>query len=222
MKRLVIFDLDGTLVDSEDFIVWSFVEAGRLVGVEVDPGVVMQSIGMPLEDVVSRVLNSVGVSRDVVRELVSVRKRLVNENWRKMVKLFPDVEPALRELSKMNLTMAVASSSVTERIIEFLDYFGVLGYFKVVSGMKPGLKGKPEPDVILEVLLKTGIPPLEAIYVGDREVDCVAASGAGVDFVLVDRQTKYFTREVVCKPLVTIKALTELPDIITAINLFEK
>lgn len=213
LKKLVIFDLDGTLVDSEDFIVWSFIEAARATGVEVDPVLVADSIGMPLDDIVERVFLSRGVPRRVVEDFIEVRRRIVRENWRKMVKLFPDVVPALNALRDMGFSMAVASSSVVERIMDFLEYFGVLGYFTYISGVKPGLRGKPEPDVILDVLEHAGFKPLDAVYVGDREVDCFAALNAGVDFVLVDRGRG---RRVVseCKPVGRVNSLLELPIIL--------
>lgn len=213
-RDLFIFDLDGTLVDSEDFIVWSFVEAGRVVGVEVDVELVKRSIGMPLEEVVEVVLS--GLGRDVVERFIDVRRRLVSDNWRSMVRLYPDVEPVLRVLRDSGFTLAVASSSVLERVIGFLEYFGVLGYFKYVSGMRPGLRGKPEPDLIIDVLASTGFNPSEAIYVGDREVDCIAARRAGVEFIYLDR--KRYDYRSTCRPLFTINSLYDLLPYIKTIN----
>ncbi len=213
MKKLVVFDLDGTLIDSEDFIVWSFVEAGRLVGVGVDPELVRESIGLPLEVVVERVLKSAGASESVVEEFLEVRRKIARENWRRMVRLFPDVKPALEELRGMGFKLAVASSAVTERIVEFLEYFGVLGYFSVVLGVGPGVRGKPEPDVLLRVLEASNTSSQEAVYAGDREVDCVAAQRAGVDFVLVDRKRRG-TSSWSCTPRITVESLLELPRVL--------
>lgn len=213
MKRLVVFDLDGTLVDSEDFIVWSFIEAGRITGVKLDPLIIADLIGLPLEAFLERIFVNSNASRDVVDEFIEVRRKIVQENWRKMVKLFPDVEPALKELREGGFSLAVASSSVIERIIDFLEYFGVLDYFSCISGVKPGLRGKPEPDVILAVLERTGFKPIEAVYVGDREVDCTAASNAGVDFILINRG-RLKLADFKCKPAETIETLTLLPSIL--------
>lgn len=213
MKKLVIFDLDGTLVDSEDFIVWSFIEAGRVLGIKLDPSIIYDSIGLPLESVIERILINSDVSESTVEKFIEIRRRIVQENWRRMVKLFPDVKPALRELKEMGFSIAVASSSIVERIIDFLEYFGIIEYFTYISGMRPGLRGKPEPDVILAVLEKTGFKPSDAVYVGDREVDCVAASNAGVDFILINRK-QFKQVNLKCKPIETIGSLMLLSSIL--------
>lgn len=212
-KRVVLLDLDGTLVDSEDFIVWTFVEAGRLTGVCVDPVVVRSKIGEPLESVVDSVLN--GVSREKIEEFIRVRRELVRKNWMKMVRLFPDVVPALRSLKERGFVLGVASSSVVDRILEFLGGLGVLHYFDVVSGVEPGVRGKPEPDVILNAITKLGVSPSEAVYVGDREVDCIASSRAGVDFVLVDRSgSSRGPARWNCVPVLVVSSLEELSTLL--------
>ncbi|WP_428133366.1 HAD family hydrolase, partial [Desulfurococcus sp.] len=81
--RLILFDLDGTLVDSEDFIVWSFTEAARLTGLRVDPSIIRELIGYPLEYLLNEILG--GVSEEKAREFIEVRRRLVWENWSKHV-----------------------------------------------------------------------------------------------------------------------------------------
>lgn len=216
MKKLVVFDLDGTLVDSEDFIVWSFTEAARILGFELNPDLIRELIGYPLEVVVSRILSETGLSESRIREFLDVRNRIVVEYWRSRVKLFPDVVPTLRKLGEMGFKLAVASSSRVERIVEFLGYFGVLGFFDYVSGVKPGIRGKPAPDVIIEVLEKTGIDASEALYIGDREVDCIAARNTLVDFILVDRRGNTNLNN--CTPLKTVKTLLEIPVYLNAIR----
>ncbi|MCC6025293.1 MAG: HAD hydrolase-like protein [Desulfurococcaceae archaeon] len=144
MKRVVIFDLDGTLIDSEDFIVWSFVEAGRVLGLVIDERLVRPLIGRSLENVVEAVFKS--TDRVVVEKFLAVRESLVRENWRRMIKLFSDVAPALR-----------------------------------------------------------------AVYVGDREVDCVASSRAGVDFIMVNRRGEASPSVLSCRPRTVVKNLLELP-----------
>jgi phosphoglycolate phosphatase len=211
LKSLVIFDLDGTIVDSEDFIVWSFVEAGRRVGVRVDPDLVRGFIGYPLDEVVSRVLGS-GLSPGVVEEFLSVRRSLIREHWRSRVRLFPDVIPALSELRSMGFKLAVASSSVLGRIVEFLEYLGVIEYFQYISGVEPGVRGKPYSDVITRVLEGLRVDPAEAVYVGDRLVDCTASRSAGVDFILVDRSGR--EKPLDCTPIETVRSLIEIPRVL--------
>lgn len=212
-KRAVVFDLDGTLIDSEDFIVWTFVEAGRITGIRVDPDLVRRHIGEPLEVVLDAVLPGLPSSR--VEEFVRVRKELVKNHWRFMVKLFPDVEPALRYLRARGFLVAVASSSIVERIAEFLGGLGILQYFNAISGVTTGVRGKPEPDVILDAVRRLGVDNAEVVYVGDKEVDCVASARAGVDFVLVDRKGVFSNIESFsCRPVTAVKNLVELLNLL--------
>lgn len=213
LKKAVIFDLDGTLVDSEDFIVWSFLEAGRATGVYVDPEVVRKRIGEPLDMVLDAVLPE--VSRGKVEEFVSVRREVVKKYWKSMVRLFPDVKPALEALRRKGFLLAVASSSIVERLVEFLGYFGVLEYFNTVSGVAPGVKGKPEPDVILNAIKALNVKPEEAVYVGDREVDCYASRSASVDFIYIDRKGSTSSVTLSCTPALIIRDLRELPTLLS-------
>jgi phosphoglycolate phosphatase len=205
LKKLVLFDLDGTLVDSEDFIVWSFLEAGRRLGVEVDPERVRRMIGYPLDSVLEEVFEPGSID---LEEFKRVRKRIVEENWRSMVRIFPDVLETLEYLKGKGYILGVASSSVTSRINAFLEFFRLKEFFQVVSGVEEGVRGKPEPDVILRAVARAGVSPRDAVYVGDRVVDCIASRGAGVDFILVERSTYSSITE--CEPVLTVKSLEEL------------
>ena len=154
----------------------------------------------------------IGIPRDKVEEFTRTRQELVERYWRSMVRLFPDVKAALNELKRSGYLLAVASSSRQERVIEFLEHFGVIDYFDYVSGVKPGVRGKPAPDVILSVLKALNKDPGEAVYVGDREVDCVASSVARVDFILIERAPSLSIRS--CRPKARISTLLELPTIL--------
>lgn len=205
MSAALVFDLDGTLIDSIDFIARSFVEAGKTLGIYVDYDLVKEYVGYPLDDLVQRILP--GLSEAALREFLRVRREYVERNWRLQVKPYPDVVPALERLRARGYKLAVASSSRAERIAEFLDYFGLSKYFEVMIGAGNGVKGKPHPDVILLALKAMGVPRDMAYYVGDREVDCVAAREAGVRFIYVNREGRGLRG---CAPYLTITSLVEL------------
>ncbi|MGC9181179.1 HAD family hydrolase [Thermogladius sp.] len=215
MIRAVLFDMDGTILDSEDFITWSFLEASRIVGVEVDEDAIRRNIGRPLEEFSSLVFG--GLGREKHLELMRVRAKLVEENWKRMIRVFDDVPGVLGLLRSKGFRLAVASSSKLERIVEYLGYFNILGLFDTVSGVVDGVRGKPYPDVILRALSAMGVGADEAVYVGDREVDCLAARSAGVGFVLVNRNN-YRYDQGVCRPDYAVESLRPLPDLLLYIN----
>lgn len=188
MIKLILFDLDGTLIDSVDFIVWSFVEAGRRLGIEIDPLEIRRLVGYPIEDFVYYLVSKRGVDEKTLELFFEVRRRLFEENWEKSIRVFPDVKPVLDELRGSGYVLGVASSSRVERINLFLRHFNLEKYFNVIVGAGSGLRGKPHPDVLLRALSEADVEREEAVYVGDREVDCIASQRAGVRFVLVDRE----------------------------------
>lgn len=215
MIRAVLLDMDGTILDTEEFITWSFTEASRIVGVGVDAGLVRRSIGRPLDEFHQLVFK--GLSRDKYMELMRVRSRIVEENWRRMIRVFEDAPPALAGLKARGFKLAVASSSRVERILEYLSYFKLIDFFDAVSGVTDGVRGKPQPDVVVNALSKLGVRPGEAVYVGDREVDCQASHAAGVPFILVNRNG-YDYDYASCRPDHSVETLETLIDLVLYIN----
>lgn len=207
----VLFDLDGTLLDTEGFIVWTFLEASKAFGVSVDPRVISRNVGRPIEELVAAAF--AGVEPTLVAKILEARRGLVEREWKKMVKPFPDAAPALSRLRRSGLKMGVATSSRPERALAFLDYFGLRGFFDVVVGLEEGLRGKPSPDILLEAIARLGASPASSVYVGDREVDCLASRSAGVGFILVNRGGYDYDFSL-CTPDAAVRSLLELPGLL--------
>jgi len=209
--RLILFDLDGTLVDSEEVIIESFRRASELTGVKVDLNKLRNLLGHPIMDVVKGSLIE-DVDEKKLMEYIRIRRRIMNEIWRNRIRLFPDVIPTLKGLKDRGYILGVASSSIVSRVKEFLEYFRIVQYFDVISGVVEGkVLGKPRPDTILYAIQKTGVKPFETLYVGDMEVDCIAAYNANVKFIRIVRKKNNPWK---CKPIATIKSLTDLLDLL--------
>ncbi|WFO76205.1 HAD family hydrolase [Desulfurococcaceae archaeon MEX13E-LK6-19] len=185
--KLLLFDLDGTLVDTKDVIVKSFVLAAQKMGIKIDPKRVRELIGYPLMDVVKGSLLD-NYDEETIDRFVRLRKSIMEQLWRKEAKLFSDVIPVLEALSKRkDVVLGIASSSIIERIIEMTKYFGIIKYFKILSGVHKGVRGKPHPDVLIYAMEKTGIQRECTVYIGDAEIDCITARNAGISFILINR-----------------------------------
>ncbi len=213
MIKLIIFDLDGTLVDSREAIVESFSLAAQLMNIRIDSSKIVQLIGKPLMDVVKGMLleelNEINMLR-----FVNIRRRIMDVIWKKKVRLYPDVTPVLKELKNRGLLLGIASSSIIGRILRFLEFFGIREYFDIVSGVIDGkIKGKPYPDTIVYVLNSLGVSPREAVYVGDMEVDYIAAMKSGVRFIKIIREHNK-SIEWNTSPPTTINSLYELLHVI--------
>ena len=209
--RLILFDLDGTLVDSEEAIVESFRKASELTGIKIDLNKLRNLLGHPLMDVVRGSLVE-EVDERKLMEYIRIRRKIMNEIWRDNVRLFPDVIPTLKKLKERQYMLGIASSSIISRVKEFLEYFRIMHYFDVVSGVVEGkIQGKPRPDTILYAIEKTGVDPSKTLYIGDMEVDCIAAVNARVKFIRIARKRNDPWK---CMPIQTIRSLIELLDIL--------
>ncbi|MEZ0393603.1 MAG: HAD family hydrolase [Desulfurococcaceae archaeon] len=211
-KKLVIFDMDGTLIDSVDFIVWSFVEASKALGLDVDPTLIKQNLGRTLDDLVREAFIARGYDEGPVKAMLEIRNKLAEESWRKAVRPFPEAAEVLARLKAMNYMVGVASSAKEERVVEYLEYFGLLRFVDFVCGLREGIRGKPHPDVLLEVVRMARLRPSDSIYVGDALADCLAAQAAGMDFVAVDRDGASWNSAgaYACRPLGVVRRLTEI------------
>ncbi|MCD6488077.1 MAG: HAD family hydrolase [Desulfurococcales archaeon] len=210
--KIILFDLDGTLVDSRDAILESFAKAAQQLGIDIDLDRLSQLLGYPLMDVVLGSLKT-RLTREELANYIALRRRIINSIWRKKVKLYSDVEEVLEVLSARGYLLGIASSSIIPRIREFIEYFGIEKYFVVVSGAIEGrLRGKPWPDVILYPLKLLSISKSKAIYVGDAEVDCRASKNASIKFIRIIRGRDNKPWD--CKPDKEIRSLYELLEIL--------
>lgn len=179
--RLVIFDLDGTLLDT----------IGDLAA-SCDH--VLAQRGLPqhtYEEYCSFVGN--GVMRLVERALpeelrtpetvAAVRADFVTyytEHIDRFTRPYDGIPELLDELRRCGVRMAVASNKFqagTEKLAA--RYFPDVR-FDPVLGQRPGVPLKPDPQVVFEILARTGVSPSETLYVGDSGIDMETARAAGV------------------------------------------
>ena len=187
--KLVIFDLDGTLVESVDFHVKTFEEACRQMGIEVDEKLkeeFRKRVGKKFEEIASEILPS--LSDEEVERLSKVK-------WELSEKLLEEIKPNERIIEFIrnapeNYEFALFSSSSKKFVMKVLEKLGIKDRFRVVIGKENVREGKPSPEGILKILEKTGIGKENAMYVGDSEYDRQAAESAGIKFLHVKEFSK--------------------------------
>ena len=176
--RNIIFDFDGTLVDTAPLIVTTMRAASRDLGIEERSDVEYRStIGVRLEDVAAMLWPG----NDTARELFAVTyRRKFDELPRPLdVKCFEDVRETLAWLSDAGFSLAIASSRNGESLREYLDMFGITGYFSEVIGGDDVTHGKPSPEPVLTILERCGWSAGETLTVGDAPVDIAMGRDAG-------------------------------------------
>jgi phosphoglycolate phosphatase len=178
--RLIIFDLDGTLVDSERCINASMTAALAEFGVAGHLARLRLHIGLPLDQAI-RGLVDVQLDDPSVAEIARLYRRHHAAFQDGLVKLYSGAADALDELSRLGIDLAIASSKITTAVEAILHKFDIARFFVCVVGGEQVVKGKPAPDMIERVLELTSRARAEALMVGDTTYDVEMAQLAGVD-----------------------------------------
>lgn len=181
--RLVVFDWDGTLIDS----IGSIVECTRCaltdVGVEMPPvEEIRSSIGLGLEDTFTRYYPQLG------RELrARVMERYAHhwvETWHARHDPFPAAGEVLQSLSAAGALLGLATAKSRRGLVRDFARTGLGAHFhatRTVDECPP----KPSPAMLLELMAELGARPAETLMVGDSRWDLEMARNAGVDSVAV-------------------------------------
>jgi len=185
-SRGVIFDLDGTLIDSVPSHIKSWIVSfERVMNKVVEPEVIDRLIGLSGVDIVRRLFGFEGLRK--YREIRWIKDRVfLNDIRYGGVQLYPGALRLLKELRRVGKLIGIATSTPTYLTIHILEYFGILKYIdRVVCGDDVS-KGKPNPEIFLKCISMLGIPPGKAIVVGDTLYDVIPALTIKASAVLVN------------------------------------
>lgn len=179
---LIIFDLDGTLIDSSEDIACAANMTLRAMGhVEQDPESIKGNIGWGVKALLERLMPGEGPGR--VEEARGKFLGFYGERLVVDTTLYPGVRKTLDRFREMGKTMAVVTNKpvrFAERILEALD---LCVYFVMVVGGDSFTRRKPHPEPIEKVVAALGAAPERTVLVGDSPIDCEAGVGAGVNIV---------------------------------------
>lgn len=187
MTHAVIFDLDGTLVDTPRAIVETFTAAFASMGVQAqDPSAIRATIGLPLERAFSKLLGvplEDGLVAQGVKQYQVFFKELILPKAGQL--LFPGVAEGLVTLRTQGFTLAVATSKFYASADALLKAAGLRDHFSMVVGADQVKQPKPNPEMGLMILRTLGIPAERAVMVGDTTHDLLMAKAAGMRSVAV-------------------------------------
>lgn len=180
--QCLLFDLDGTLVDSRADLINSvnlmLLELGR----ETLPGArVIKYVGEGARLLVERALradlNGAAPSYDVDLA-VEVFRRHYREHLLDQTRVYPEVEQTLARLE--HIPKAVVTNKPYELTMALLEGVGLLSYFKVVFGGDSLAERKPSPMMLIEAARRCGAHPSECLMIGDSRVDVEAGRTASM------------------------------------------
>ena len=178
--RAVLFDLDGTLIDSAEDIGLALKKTLKDIGLEeLYPDDVRKYIGGGVKALLERVLG------DKFREeYVELFRRHYLSNPVVYTKPYEGVPEVLKELKGKGVKLAVVSNKLEELSREILRRLNLLDYFDFVAGGDTFPEKKPSPVPVLKTLDILGEEPGGALIVGDTEADIVAGKSAGTSTAL--------------------------------------
>ena len=182
--RHILFDLDGTLIDSV-----------RLTCAIIDQMLADRGVRFTADRATARAMDAIGgetmiaavmgpYCRDPKAEIAEFRARhAVAETPADLA--FPGVVEALSALSAAGVGMAICSNKPQHLCEKILADLGLARHFVAIMGARPDLPRKPAPDSARAALAALGAEPEHALYIGDSSVDVATARAAGVRLALV-------------------------------------
>jgi pyrophosphatase PpaX len=181
--KAVIFDLDGTLIDSNWVHLQSWRSALKMLGLQARDPEVIDRLGLRALDIAKSLVSS--HDEQTAMKLVELKSQLFEKAWRLEVKPRYGALEMLRIMKARGVKSAVASSNSNYRISKTIRYFGMDLFLDAIVGVDEVEAGKPDPALVLAAIKKLKVIPKESIYVGDSRYDIEAGQAAGAQTALL-------------------------------------
>lgn len=186
MKKpsVLLFDLDGVILDSEPLIIQSWKIAHKYISpdIEWEEEKLLSLMGQPA----IVIPKGMGIPEELHGDYVEVFRNHLN---RSELPLFDDVLPVLEKIKELRIPTSIITGARTKSAVEILNDKNMLHYFSEIIGADLTTRGKPFPDPINLALKKLNFTIKEDVFfIGDSINDLMAAKAAGVTSVLLWRK----------------------------------
>jgi HAD superfamily hydrolase (TIGR01509 family) len=177
----VLFDVDGTLVDTPYLHAVCWAEALRQGGHDVPMATVHRAIGMGSDELMDHLLGT-DRDHDADADLDTAHLTLYKQFWGRLRPL-PGAADLLRRCAARGLTVVLASSASKEELQALRSALDCDDVIAAATSSTDADAGKPHPDILQAALEQSGLVPEEAVFVGDAVWDGQAAARAHVPFI---------------------------------------
>lgn len=210
----VLFDADGTLIDTYDIILRSMDHAlNDLHGLGLSDAELMAGVGTPLRDQMRGFAQGDEALAAELMEAYRVHNDAIHDEG---ISAFADTRAALERLAAAGFRMGVVTSKRHEMAALGLQLAGIDGFFELLIGYDDWPECKPEPGPVLHGCDRLGLAPQACLYVGDSPFDIRAGNAAGC--LTVAALWGMFPREVLAAehPALECATLSQLADMLGA------
>ena len=182
MLKAVLFDVDGTLVDSNDAHADAWVNAFREHGVSVEWIKVRRSIGMGGDKLMPAV-SGISEASPQGEAIAKERGKIFKRDFLPHIKPFRNASRLVATIKDRGYIAVAASSAAKDELTPLLKIAGAEWLMDAKTSSDDAEESKPEPDIILAALKRAGASAREAIMIGDTPFDVEAARRAGVKVI---------------------------------------
>jgi phosphoglycolate phosphatase len=205
----IIFDLDGTLVDSASEIHEAAVAVCSSYGLTIPSlDYIRRMTGAPPR--LFFLDHGCGEADAEVR--VTEFRSYLAAHAGNPAFVFPDVLPLLEELKQRSTLVSLATTKPTELATTLIERYGLAPFFFHIQGTDPPLQHKPHPDILHACMDKSG--PITAVMIGDTVFDVEAAHGAGIDSVAVCSGAHSPDQLAAAKPTYLVESIQQVKTIL--------
>jgi len=182
-KKLIIFDMDGTLVDSSTTIVnaINYVRS-KLNLAALEKELILEKVNDPA-------LNPALFFYEV-EEFSTEQEEWFSEyytlNHEKELELYPEIDKLLKELKERGYLLAIATNAYRGSTLQSLGHLKVVEYFSSIACYDDVGRGKPAPDMLEKNLEDLKLDVKDAIFIGDSERDLMAAETLKMDYIMIN------------------------------------
>ncbi len=172
----ILFDLDGTLIDSTEAILESFEVSFRDFNLNMPSSELIKSlIGHPLEIM----YEGLGVEKNNIQPIINSYKKHYRLISKEKTTLLPFAKDALKEAQKF-ATLGIVTTKTKRYSLELLEHMDILKYFAVIIGREDVEKPKPHPEPVQKAMSLLNTTKDLTWMIGDTPMDMISARDAGV------------------------------------------
>lgn len=183
-KKLVIFDLDGTLLNSIADLTISTNYALHQLGytIQYDEEAILKKVGNGLLKLAERALPNNMQDEAHIKEMYAEFMKHYDTHNNIKSSLYPGIIEMLETLQKQKIALAVASNKYQKGTEDLMHFYCPTIKFAAILGQRDGIPKKPDPQIVYDAMNLAGIKNKnEVLYIGDSDVDMKTAIAAHVD-----------------------------------------